>query len=184
MRRLSWSWRYAGVGAPAMVGHSFGGSVALKVAGLLDSRVGSLILLEPNPFTCSGRTVVPRRSSSHAACETRAKCYGALGDWAKVAERFADYWLGDGSWSIMSEKRRTALLPSHSRQTSTSGMQSWRRKAPSRSGRPQTAHAGGERRRHPPSHSGDRGSSPRRARIGPFTPYSRAGIWPRWADPS
>src|SRR5262245_11053067 len=39
------------LGAPLhLVGHSFGGSVALKAADLLGSRVGSLILLEPNPF--------------------------------------------------------------------------------------------------------------------------------------
>lgn len=39
------------VGSPIhVVGHSFGGSVALKVAEALDLRVGSLILLEPNPF--------------------------------------------------------------------------------------------------------------------------------------
>jgi hypothetical protein len=32
-----------------------------------------------------------------------------LGEWRKVAERFADYWLGDGSWSTMPEKRRSAF---------------------------------------------------------------------------
>jgi len=92
-----------------LVGHSFGGSVALKAAGLLGSRVGRLILLEPNPFYLlkqNGRTeafLESRRLRDHV------KCYGALGDWPKVAERFADYWLGDGSWSTMPEKRRTAF---------------------------------------------------------------------------
>lgn len=33
-----------------LVGHSFGGSLALKAASLLGSRVGRLILLEPNSF--------------------------------------------------------------------------------------------------------------------------------------
>ena len=33
-----------------LVGHSFGGSVALKAAMLLGARVGSMTLLEPNPF--------------------------------------------------------------------------------------------------------------------------------------
>ncbi len=33
-----------------LVGHSFGGSVALKAASVLGPRVGNLILLEPNPF--------------------------------------------------------------------------------------------------------------------------------------
>ena len=33
-----------------IVGHSFGASVALKAAMLLGSQVGTLVLLEPNPF--------------------------------------------------------------------------------------------------------------------------------------
>jgi hypothetical protein len=40
------------------------------------------------------------------------KCFGALGDWRKVAERFADYWLGDGSWNSMPDKRRAAFTES------------------------------------------------------------------------
>ncbi len=95
-----------------LVGHSFGGSVALKAAGLLGSRVGSLILLEPNPFYLlkqNGRTEAFLESRS---LRDHVKCYGALGDWSKVAERFADYWLGDGSWSNMPEKRRTAFADS------------------------------------------------------------------------
>jgi pimeloyl-ACP methyl ester carboxylesterase len=101
------------LGAPVhLVGHSFGGSVALKAAALLGSRVGSLILLEPNPFY-----LLRQNGRSNAYLESRAlrdhvKCYGALGDWPKVAERFADYWLGDGSWATMPEKRRAAFADS------------------------------------------------------------------------
>jgi pimeloyl-ACP methyl ester carboxylesterase len=95
-----------------LVGHSFGGSVALKAAGLLSSRVGSPILLEPNPFY-----LLKQNGRTEAFLESRGlrdhvKCYGALGDWSKVAERFADYWLGDGSWRAMPAKRRTAFAES------------------------------------------------------------------------
>jgi pimeloyl-ACP methyl ester carboxylesterase len=95
-----------------LVGHSFGGSVALKAAGLLSSRVRSLILLEPNPFYLlkqSGRTEAFLESRG---LRDHVKCYGALGDWSKVAERFADYWLGDGAWNAMPEQRRTAFAAS------------------------------------------------------------------------
>ncbi|MGE5318597.1 MAG: alpha/beta fold hydrolase [Hyphomicrobiaceae bacterium] len=98
------------LGTPVhIVGHSFGGSVALKAAALLGSRVGSLILLEPNPFY-----LLKQNGRSEAYLESRSlrdhvKCYGALGDWPKVAERFADYWLGNGAWSSMPEKRRAAF---------------------------------------------------------------------------
>ncbi len=33
-----------------LVGHSFGGSVAMKVAARLKGRITKLVLLEPNPF--------------------------------------------------------------------------------------------------------------------------------------
>jgi pimeloyl-ACP methyl ester carboxylesterase len=45
-----------GAGAPVhLVGHSFGGSVASRVASLPGPRVGSLVLLEPNPFYLLGQ---------------------------------------------------------------------------------------------------------------------------------
>ncbi|MGD9945528.1 MAG: alpha/beta fold hydrolase, partial [Burkholderiaceae bacterium] len=101
------------LGAPIhLVGHSFGGSVALKAAALLGPRVGSLVLVEPNPFY-----LLKQNGRSEAFLESRGlrdhvKCYGALGDWPKVAERFADYWSGRGAWGSMSEKRRAAFAAS------------------------------------------------------------------------
>lgn len=95
-----------------LVGHSFGGSVALKAAMLLGPRVGNLILLEPNPFYLlrqSGRTQAYLESRD---LRDHVKCFGSLGDWLKVAERFANYFLGEGSWSAMPEKRRAAFTES------------------------------------------------------------------------
>ncbi len=95
-----------------LVGHSFGGSVALKAAELFGPRIGKLILLEPNPFF-----LLKQHGRTEAFLESRAlrdhvKSFGALGDWMAVAERFADYWLGDGSWSAMPDKRRIAFAES------------------------------------------------------------------------
>ncbi|MEQ1515657.1 MAG: alpha/beta hydrolase [Usitatibacteraceae bacterium] len=101
------------VDAPVqLVGHSFGGSVALKAASLPGVRVESLILLEPNPCY-----LLKQHGRVEAYAEVRALCdhvkrFGALGDWTTVAERFADYWLGDGSWRAMPEKRRAAFVAS------------------------------------------------------------------------
>jgi pimeloyl-ACP methyl ester carboxylesterase len=101
------------LGSPIhLVGHSFGGSVALKAAMLLGPRAGNLILLEPNPFYLlkqSGRTQAFLESCS---LRDHVKCFGALGDWPRVAERFADYWLGDGSWGTMPDSRRAAFAES------------------------------------------------------------------------
>ncbi len=92
-----------------LVGHSFGAAVALKAALLLGNRVKTLVLIEPNPFN-----LLKQEGRSEAFLEARAlrdhvKCFGSLGDWQRVGERFADYWGGDGSWAAMPEKRRSAF---------------------------------------------------------------------------
>ena len=92
-----------------LVGHSFGGSVALKAALLLDGRCDGLVLLEPNPFHLlkqGGRTGAWLETVGlREDVESRM----ASDDWLGAAERFADYWLGDGAWSAMPERRRDAF---------------------------------------------------------------------------
>ena len=100
-------------GAPVhLVGHSFGGSVALKAAMLLGARARKLVLLEPNQFYLLRQHGKIRAFLEARALRDHVKCFGAFGDWRKVAERFSDYWLGDGSWTAMPEKRRAAFAES------------------------------------------------------------------------
>ena len=99
-------------GAVHVVGHSFGGAVALKTRAMLGSRVESLILLEPNPINLleqAGRTeaFLELRSFGDYVQQTAAR-----GDWRAVAERFADYWIGDNAWREMPEKRQLAFIES------------------------------------------------------------------------
>lgn len=93
-----------------LVGHSFGGSVALKAATLLGSRVASLCLLEANPFFLLQQAGAAAAFLEARGLRDHVKCFGALGHWESVAERFADYWLGDGAWSAMPDKRRAAFM--------------------------------------------------------------------------
>jgi pimeloyl-ACP methyl ester carboxylesterase len=89
-----------------LVGHSFGGSVAMKAAAKLGKRVDKLVLLEPNPFYLLDQH---RRSEAFAeSMDLRnwIKRNGGSGDWAAAAERFADYWGGAGTWTSMSDERR------------------------------------------------------------------------------
>jgi pimeloyl-ACP methyl ester carboxylesterase len=98
----------------ALVGHSFGGTVALKAATLLGARVGSLVLIEPNPLYLLAQGGRYEEDAEVRALRDHVKQHGARGDWEAVAERFADYWVGDGAWSAMPEARRAAfaaLLP-------------------------------------------------------------------------
>jgi len=95
-----------------LVGHSFGGAVALKAAELLGARVGRLVLLEPNPFHLLAQAGRTSALLEALALRDSVKCFGALGDWTRAAERFADYWLGDGSWEAMPPKRRAVFAAS------------------------------------------------------------------------
>jgi pimeloyl-ACP methyl ester carboxylesterase len=64
-----------------LVGHSFGGSVAMKLAAGLSGRVTRLVLLETNPFYLlkqSGRADAFAEAVDLRNC---IKKFGALGEW-------------------------------------------------------------------------------------------------------
>ncbi|MDA7428203.1 alpha/beta hydrolase [Primorskyibacter aestuariivivens] len=89
-----------------LVGHSFGGSVAMKAATLFPERIDKLVLIEPNPFYLLAQA---GRSDAYAEAEALRGCIkttGATGDWPRAAAEFADYWTGAGSWDRMPEDRR------------------------------------------------------------------------------
>jgi pimeloyl-ACP methyl ester carboxylesterase len=92
-----------------LVGHSFGGSVAMKAAARLSGRVAKLVLLETNPFYLLAQF---GRSDAFAEIMELRNCIktvGARGEWVTAAERFADYWGGAGTWHEMPLERRAAF---------------------------------------------------------------------------
>jgi len=92
-----------------LVGHSLGGAIAMKAALRLAGRVDKLVLLEPNPFSLleqAGRVDAFAEAMELRNC---VKTFGALGEWATAAEKFADYWGGAGSWRDMPLDRRAAF---------------------------------------------------------------------------
>ena len=99
----------AGADKICVVGHSFGGAVAMKVAAHLSGRVAKLVLLEPIPFHLLAQA--GRMAAFAEAMNLRnvVKKYGAVGEWATAAERFADYWTGAGTWREMTPDRRIAF---------------------------------------------------------------------------
>jgi pimeloyl-ACP methyl ester carboxylesterase len=92
-----------------LVGHSFGGSVAMKAAARLSPRVASLILLETNPFYLLAQSGHTEAFAEALALRDCIKTFGARGEWAAAAERFADYWGGAGTWSELPAERRAAF---------------------------------------------------------------------------
>ncbi|QIM47916.1 alpha/beta hydrolase [Pusillimonas sp. DMV24BSW_D] len=90
----------------SLVGHSFGGAVAMRAALSFGRQVEKLVLFEPIPFH-----LLRQNGPSDIYLEAitllhHVKCYGSLGDWSRVAETFADYWSGVGTWERMPEDRK------------------------------------------------------------------------------
>ena len=81
----------------------------MKAAARLVGRVARLVLLETNPFYLLAQS--GRVDAFAEAMELRnyIKKFGALGEWATAAEKFADYWGGAGTWREMSLDRRIAF---------------------------------------------------------------------------
>lgn len=95
-----------------LVGHCFGGSVAMKLAARQPDRVRKLVLLETNPFYLlrqAGRAAAFAEAMELCNC---IKTRGARGEWAIAAERFADYWNGAGSWQNMPAEVRNTFSES------------------------------------------------------------------------
>ena len=93
-----------------LVGHSYGGAVALHVALELSERVASIALYEPVPFA----TLFAYGARNPAAVEVRILADGidrALrnGFIEAAAERFVTYWSGNDAWSRLSGLQRTTI---------------------------------------------------------------------------
>jgi len=98
-----------GIGEIFLVGHSFGGAVAMKAAARLVGRVSRLVLLETNPFNLLAQH---GRKSAFAEAKALRDCVkfcGDRGEWTIAAEAFADYWGGAGTWRGMKAERRAAF---------------------------------------------------------------------------
>ncbi len=101
--------------APApisLVGHSFGGSVAMKAVLKLGARVEKLVLYEPNSFFLLRDN--DRHDAFQEAWGLRDKIlvHGLEGNWARAAELFADYWGGAGTWAATNSERRAVFIES------------------------------------------------------------------------
>lgn len=104
-------WLQAHPGGVHLLGHSYGGAVALQLALRWPRHVRSLTLFEPVRFALL-HTAADRElwrditGVGHEIC-THARA----GRLHESAERFVDYWSGEGTWARMTPSRRDALAP-------------------------------------------------------------------------
>jgi pimeloyl-ACP methyl ester carboxylesterase len=95
-----------------LVGHSYGGAVALRFALQWPGRLRSLTLIEPVAFHLlrdaaeAADRVLFRRVTALAAAVAATTAGGACQD---AMAQFIDYWNGDGAWSQATPEAQAAL---------------------------------------------------------------------------
>ena len=67
------------------------------------------MLIEPNPFTVLRDNGHMEAFAEIVRLRDIVKRDGEKGEWAAAAEKFADYWGGEGSWSAMGPERRATF---------------------------------------------------------------------------
>jgi pimeloyl-ACP methyl ester carboxylesterase len=96
-----------------LVGHSYGGAVALHIARTRPELLRSLTLIEPSAFHLlrggDEFDIAALREISEVAAY--AKTMLANGDYLRAFGRFVDYWSGPGTWAAMPDEKRHAYAP-------------------------------------------------------------------------
>lgn len=94
-----------------LVGHSYGGAVALKAACQFPVR--SLTLVEPSAFwMLSGDSADERRSLHEIKWVARQLDRAVYdGNYREGMAAFVDYWNGEGCWAGLDDERRDRMVP-------------------------------------------------------------------------
>ena len=93
-----------------LVGHSYGGLIALKFALTNPDRVASLIAYEPTCFfLLVGLPGFEAASLEISAVRNETSWLVDVGNLEASAQRFVDYWVGPGAWSKTSGTVRTSV---------------------------------------------------------------------------
>lgn len=95
-----------------LVGHSYGGGVALRVAAERPDLVASLTLYEPSAFHLLKDSEVGGQAALEEIVGVAGDVEWGLvtGDYRRAAERFIDYWNGDGAWAATSPELQAGML--------------------------------------------------------------------------
>jgi pimeloyl-ACP methyl ester carboxylesterase len=89
-----------------MVGHSWGGTVALQAAALLKDRVSRLVLFEPMMGALLREYGRLTAWSDTQALYLDVKRYGKAGQWDELARRFTTYFNGEDAWDATPPERQ------------------------------------------------------------------------------
>lgn len=101
-------------GAPlALVGHSYGGAIALKAALVRPGRVRAMALYEPTLFSLiEAESPAPNDADGIRGAVLRAAAALDAGDADAAAQAFIDYWMHEGAWAATPPARKPAIAAS------------------------------------------------------------------------
>ncbi len=98
-------------GGAHLIGHSYGGAVAMHLAAARPELVRSLAVYEPVLFHLLADHE-PRGAAALEAFELAATLHArvAAGEAATAAERFVDYWSGASAWAGLAPHQQRAIV--------------------------------------------------------------------------
>jgi len=104
----------ARAGSPlALVGHSYGAAVALIAALANPGRVRAMALYEPTLFALlDAEALPPNEADGIRKGVADASVALDAGNQNAAAERFIDYWMGEGSWERTPDERKAPIAAS------------------------------------------------------------------------
>lgn len=92
-----------------LVGHSYGGLIAVKTAFENPDRLRSLTLIEPVCFHLLREAGEQEAFDEISAVRDRQVAAVERGDLSASAEGFIEYWMGADAWAAMPAERRGAV---------------------------------------------------------------------------
>ena len=104
-----WAAALAGAGPVDLIGHSFGATVALRLALERPGAVRSLTMIEPVLFAAAAQAGDPA-FEAHQRATAPFDAAWAAGDAAEAARRFVGLWGAGKPWEALAPAQRAAMI--------------------------------------------------------------------------
>ena len=97
-------------GKITFIGHSFGGSVAMRAGLEYQNKLEKLILLEPNAFFIFDKKIDPYAYNIANSFGNKIIDAKINSSWRNFAKIFLEFWIGQGTWEKMNSQQQKKFL--------------------------------------------------------------------------